>query len=80
MKIQNCLNTKEYNSLRNFVGWDSKEQYIIERAIANSVIMKRVIIDNETIGMARFIGDGIYYLIADVVINPKYQKKVLEKN
>ena len=48
-------------------------------AIKSSVIVKKVIIDNKTIGMARVIGDGIYYLIVDVIINPEYQRKGIGK-
>ena len=29
--------------------------------------------------MARAIGDGIYYFIVDVVVDPKYQKKGIGK-
>lgn len=29
--------------------------------------------NNKVIGMGRLIGDGLYYVIADVVVQPKYQ-------
>ena len=29
--------------------------------------------DNRTIAMGRLIGDGIYYLIVDIVVNPEFQ-------
>ena len=70
---------KEYNQLRNSVGWDSKDINVIEKALKNSAIIKKVMIDNETIGMARTIGDGLYYLVVDVVVNKDYQGKGIGK-
>lgn len=78
-KIANNLLPKEYNQLRNSVGWDSKDESVIIEAIKNSVIVKKIIVDDKTVGMARAIGDGLYYLIVDVVINKEYQGKGLGK-
>ena len=35
--------------------------------------------DNQTIGMGRLIGDGMYYMIADIVVQPNYQKQGIGK-
>ena len=78
-QIKNDLQPKEYNELRNSVGWDSKEEKIIQDAITNSAIVKKIIINNKVVGMARAIGDGLYYLIVDVVVNQEYQGKGLGK-
>ena len=74
-KIEDNLEVEEYNQLRNSVGWDSKNESVIIEAIKNSSIVKRVIVNNKTIGMARAIGDGLYYLIVDVAVNQEYQGK-----
>lgn len=29
----------------------------------------------ESVGMGRLIGDGMYYMIVDVVVQPDYQKQ-----
>ena len=78
-KIEDHLNAEEYNQLKKSVGWDAKEISIVERALKQSIIVKKVILDNTTVGMARAIGDGLYYLIVDVVVDPKYQKKGIGK-
>lgn len=78
-KIANNLLPKEYNQLRNSVGWDSKDESVIIEAIKNSAIVKKIIVDDKIVGMARAIGDGLYYLIVDVVINKEYQGKGLGK-
>lgn len=74
-QIKNDLKPKEYNELRNSVGWDSKDEKIIQNAITNSAIVKKIIINNKVVGMARAIGDGLYYLIVDVVVNQEFQGK-----
>ena len=74
-KIEDNLEAEEYNQLRNSVGWDSKNESVIIEAIKNSAIVKKVIVNNKTVGMARAIGDGLYYLIVDVVVNQEYQGK-----
>ncbi len=78
-QIKNDLKPKEYNELRNSVGWDSKDEKIIQNAITNSAIVKKIIINNKVVGMARAIGDGLYYLIVDVVVNQEFQGKGLGK-
>ena len=75
-KIKNSITPEEYNELRNSVGWDSKDENIILKALENSALVKKVTFENKTIGMARAIGDGLYYLIVDVVVHLEYQKKV----
>lgn len=50
-----------------------------ENAIKNSIIIKKATLKNKTIGMARAIGDGIYYLIVDVLVDPEYQNNGIGK-
>ena len=79
IKINNNLSVTEYNNLRNSVGWNSKDPYVVQNAIENSIIVKKATVSNKTIGMARAISDGIYYLIVDVVVSSEYQKKGIGK-
>ena len=79
MEIKDNLSSTEYNELRNSVGWDSKDINVVEKSIKSSSITKKAVEDNKAIGMARAIGDGIYYLIVDVVVNPAYQRKGIGK-
>ena len=77
--IENNIEPIEYNRLRNTIGWDSKDENLIKTAIEKSAIVKSIRYNDKTIGMARAIGDGLYYLIVDVVVDKDYQGKGLGK-
>lgn len=79
IEINNDLNVDEYNKLREEVGWEIKNPIIVEKAIQNSTIVKKAIYDNKVVGMARAIGDGMSYLLVDVVVSSKYQKRGIGK-
>lgn len=79
IEIRDSLNIDEYNNLRKQVGWEPKNPIVVEKAIKNSTIVKKAIYDNFAVGMARAIGDGMSYLLVDVVVNSKYQKKGIGK-
>ena len=74
-KIINSIEPLAYNELRNSIGWDSKDDDIITEAFKNSAILKSVEWNHKIVGMARAIGDGLYYLIVDVVVHKDYQGK-----
>lgn len=79
IKIENELTAEEYNSLRKEIGWETKNDDIINNAIKESKFVKKAILDNKVVGMARVIGDGIYYLVVDVVVSSKYQNMGIGK-
>ncbi len=72
---ENSLQYTDYFNLRQYVGWSnlSKEQTI--HALKNS-LYDIIAVDNErVIGMGRLLGDGLYYIIVDVIVIPEYQGK-----
>ncbi len=77
---ENELCYKDYCDLRESVGWLlwSKEQ--MQEALDNSLYTVSAVDDNKTVGMGRLIGDGMYYMIADIVVCPSYQKKGIGTN
>ena len=79
IEIHDDLNADEYNKLRVEVGWEIKNPLIVEKAIRNSTIIKKATYDNKIVGMARAIGDGMSYLLVDVVVSSKYQKQGIGK-
>lgn len=72
--IENMLCYEDYCRLRESVDWliFSKEQ--TEEAINNSLYTVIAVEDNQTVGMGRLIGDGMYFIIADIIVSPAYQK------
>ena len=79
IEIHDYLNADEYNKLRIEAGWEIKNPLIVEKAIRNSTIIKKATYDNKIVGMARAIGDGMSYLLVDVVVSSKYQKQGIGK-
>ena len=79
IEIRDSLSANEYNYLREQVGWESKNPIVVEKVIKNSTFVKKAVYDNCIVGMARAIGDGMSYLLVDVVVSSKYQKKGIGK-
>lgn len=77
--INDSLTVEEYNCLRESVGWGTFPYQQVCQAFQQSVKIVSLSIDQKVVGMGRLIGDGIYYLIVDVVIDPIYQGKGLGK-
>ena len=71
---ENMLCYEDYCRLRESVDWlvFSKEQ--TEKAINNSLYTVIAVENNQTVGMGRLIGDGMYFIIADIIVYPAYQK------
>ncbi|MCI7113849.1 MAG: GNAT family N-acetyltransferase [Agathobacter sp.] len=70
---ENSLTYQEYVSLRSSVGWNNFTEEQVSNSISKSIYNITVVDDNRTIAMGRLIGDGIYYLIVDIVVNPEFQ-------
>ena len=72
--MENVLCYEDYSKLRKSVGWMlfSKEQ--TQMALMNSLYTVIAVKDSQTVGMGRLTGDGMYYMIADIVVQPNCQK------
>lgn len=76
---QNSLFYTDYCALRRSVNWSIYSQEQAQRALRNSVYTVTAVEDEQVIGMGRLIGDGIYYVIADIVVHPLHQRKGIGK-
>lgn len=73
---ENINNIEEFNYLYDAVGWESYEENISEKALANTMYSVSVYDNEKIIGFGRLIGDGICFIyIHDVMVVPKYQNK-----
>ncbi len=72
---ENDLTYQEYISLRSSVGWNNFAKEQVSKSINNSMYSVTVVENGETIAMGRLLGDGIYFMIVDIVVNPEFQGK-----
>lgn len=77
---ENALTMKEFLQLRNSVQWNIFSNQQSNKAIENTYYDIVAYDEDQAIGMGRVIGDGIYFLIVDVVIHPDYQGKGIGKS
>lgn len=77
---ENVLCYEDYCKLRESVEWllFSKEQ--TQKALNNNLYTVIAVDGDQTIGMGRLIGDGMYYLIADIVVQPDHQRQGIGTN
>lgn len=71
--LENQLTYEIYYKLRESVGWNNFLEEQTRVALKNSCYSLVVIDKDKSVGMARIIGDGLYYTIVDVVASPAYQ-------
>lgn len=72
---ENVLCYEDYCRLRESVGWTNFSKEQTQAALSNSLYTVAVFENSQAVGMGRLIGDGIYLVIADIVVNPVYQGK-----
>lgn len=75
----NDLQVEDYNQLRVSVGWlafPTKQAELAAQRCLTSLVVRD---ESQVIAMGRLIGDGIYYLIVDVVVSPTYQAQGIGK-
>lgn len=71
----NSLTISEYIDILKTVGWKIPSERLLKLSLANGTNVK-IILNNQTIGMARFVTDGGYAgLIMDVIVKPEFQGK-----
>ena len=72
---ENVLCYEDYCRLRESVGWTNFSKEQTQAALSNSLYAVAVFENSQAVGMGRLIGDGMYLVIADIVVNPVYQGK-----
>lgn len=71
---ENVLNYEEYCALRKSVNWQFFSENQMQQALDNSLYIVSAVENEQTVGMGRLIGDGMYYMIADIVVASTFQK------
>ena len=70
---ENVLTYEDYCRLRESVGWLNFPN--IQKSLENSLYTIVAVQDNQIVGMGRLIGDGMYYMMVDIVVQPDYQQQ-----
>ncbi len=71
--IEDRLTYEEYCELRSSVGWNNWFEGQTRRSIENSLHIVTLREGELLLGMGRLIGDGMYFLICDVIVRAEYQ-------
>lgn len=71
---ENMLCYEDYYKLRESVDWLNLSEQQAQKALNRSLYTVIAVENNQTIGMGRLIGDGLYYMIVDIIVHPAYQK------
>lgn len=71
---ENTLSYDDYCRIRQSVGWTNFSKTQTEKSLEKSLYTVVANSDGQAVGMGRLIGDGMYYMIVDIVVLPTYQK------
>lgn len=78
--VENVINIKEYNELTESVGWGTRDENIVKKALEKTLFSISIYESKEVIGYGRIIGDETIFLyIQDVMVKPKYQGQQIGK-
>ena len=72
---ENTLCYEDYCRLRESVEWLNYSRVQTEKALNNSLYTVIAEKDDQVVGMGRLVGDGLYYVMVDIVVHPAYQGK-----
>lgn len=72
--IENALSYEDYCRLRQSVGWTNFSKVQAENSLKNNLYTVAASKNHQVVGMGRLIGDGMYYMIVDIVVQPPYQQ------
>ncbi len=72
---ENTLRWEDYLALRASVGWAGYSQAQIQKALDGSRYTVTAVDEGQAVGMGRLIGDGLYYVLADIAVHPMHQGK-----
>ncbi len=72
---ENMLQYEDYCRLRESVEWVLWAEEAMRKAVGNSLYTVTAVDGDQTIGMGRLIGDGMYFMICDIIVRPDYQKQ-----
>lgn len=76
---ENELCYEDYRALRTLAGWETHSEEQTRRALAAALYDVTAVEDGRAVAMGRLVGDGLYDVIAGVVVAPEYQGRGIGK-
>lgn len=73
--VENALEYEDYCRLRESVGWLDFSETQTKKALCSSLYTVIATENNQTIGMGRLVGDGMYDTVVDLVVHPLRQNR-----
>lgn len=73
LTVENRLGYDDYASLRASVGWAPLSREQVQRALQADLYHVAAVENDQVVGMGRLVGDGLYHILADLVVRPAYQ-------
>ena len=70
---ENAITEEIYRRLRSRVGWLNLSTEQTAQGLSRSLYSLAVYDAEKPVGMGRIVGDGIYNVICDIVVDPAYQ-------
>ena len=78
--VERSPTVKEYQRLREAVGWGNMDFEATEVGLRNSLYSVCAMYKDEVIGCGRVVGDGgLYFYIQDIIVLPKFQRQGIGK-
>ena len=65
--------TEEYFRLRIAAGLTARSRTAAEAGLPNTVVAIVAMFDGLAVGMGRVIGDGLFYQVVDLAVDPEHQ-------
>ena len=72
---ENMLCYEDYRRLRASVGWLNFSEEQTRESLKHSIYTVIAVDKDYAVAMGRLVGDGLYYMIVDIVVQPEYQKR-----
>lgn len=73
LTVVNRLGYEDYASLRASVGWAPLSREQAQHALQADLHHVAAVENGRVVGMGRLVGDGLYHILADLVVRPEYQ-------
>jgi GNAT superfamily N-acetyltransferase len=72
---------KQYNGLRELVGWGALDKEAVEQSLPQSVYSVIAKFNDETIAFARVVGDGkLCFYIQEIIVHPDHQQQGIARS